>query len=128
MVLIYGAAYAGKRDIARKFYGITKFCNGKTVPYSEILQTPAVTNYQLLVHRLLDDGESPQDFTKLVISANPEAVILMDDIGSGIVPLEQEERIWREESGICMRMLTQNARTVIRVICGIPQVLKGELP
>jgi adenosylcobinamide kinase/adenosylcobinamide-phosphate guanylyltransferase len=127
MVLIYGAAYAGKRDTAREYYGTDALCDGRTAPFSAVLTVPAVTNYHALVRRLLDAGESPQDFTRRLIAAEPE-VVITDDIGSGIVPLEREERLWREECGICTRLLAGNAETVIRVVCGIPQVLKGELP
>ena len=96
--------------------------------FSEVLTAPAVNNYHCLVRRLLAAGESPQDFTRRLIERNPEAVVLTDDIGSGIVPVDREERLWREECGICMRLLAAHAGTVIRVVCGIPQVLKGELP
>lgn len=128
MVLIYGAAYAGKHDIAREWYGITDFCDGSAAERSEILTAKAVASYHCLIRRLLDGGESPQAFTNRMISQNPGAVILMNDVGSGIVPLEREDRLWREECGICTRIIAQNAQTVIRVVCGIPQILKGERP
>ena len=127
MVLIYGAAYAGKRDTAREYYGTDAFCDGAAAPFSDVLTAYAVINYHALVRRLLVVGESPQDFTRCLIETAP-AVVITDDIGSGIVPLEREERLWREECGICTRLLAGNAETVIRVVCGIPQVLKGELP
>ena len=128
MVLIYGAAYAGKRSTARDYYGTENFCDGAEAPLSEVLTAPAVNNYHCLVRRLLAAGESPQDFTRRLIERDPETVVLTDDIGSGIVPVDREERLWREECGICSRILARNAQTVIRVVCGIPQILKGELP
>ena len=127
MVLILGAANAGKRDIAKKFYGITDFTEGASCEWDDAAQAQALRNYQILVRRLLDAGIPPQEFTNRYISANPAAVILMDEIGSGIVPLERSERSWREEAGICARIIARNAAVVIRVICGIPQVIKGEL-
>jgi adenosylcobinamide kinase/adenosylcobinamide-phosphate guanylyltransferase len=128
MVLIYGAAYAGKRDTARKYYGISDFADGAEAPFTAVLTAPAVTNYHTLVRRLTDAGEAPEDFTRRLITEDPGAVVITDDIGSGIVPMEREERLWREQCGICMRLLAESAETVIRVVCGIPQVLKGELP
>ncbi len=128
MVLIYGAAFSGKRDIARRFYHIESFCDGSAVPFSEIMSATAVANYHDLIRRLLDAEESPQSFTNRLISEKPDTVILMNDVGSGIVPIDRQERLWREECGICSRIIAQNAHTVIRVVCGIPQVLKGELP
>ena len=128
MTLILGAAHAGKRDAARKLYGITAFAEGSTCSFAQAEDAPAVRDYQLLVRRLLEAGESPQDFTKRYLSRHPEGLILMDEIGSGIVPLAREELIWREEAGLCARLLAEHADTVIRVVCGIPQAIKGALP
>ena len=128
MVLIYGAVYAGKRDIASEFYGIKEFCDGRNAAFGDVLQANAVVNFHRLLRRLMDAGESPQDFTNRYVSQNPDTIVLMDDVGSGIVPLDRTERLWREECGICSRILARNAQTVIRVVCGIPQILKGELP
>ena len=128
MVLILGAAHAGKRDAARKLYTITEFADGGSCDLSQVMAETAICDYHVLVRRLLASGQSPQDFTKRYISENPNAIVLMNEIGCGIVPLEREERIWREECGICARMIAENADTVIRVVCGIPQAIKGELP
>ena len=128
MVLILGARYAGKRDAARNFYPVQEFCDGQTAAYAALLNAEAVTNYHLLIRRLLTDGKSPEDFTNRFISANPDALVIMDEVGAGIVPMQREERVWREKCGICSRIIAENSRCVIRVICGIPQVLKGELP
>ena len=128
MVLILGAAYAGKRDIAHQIYGVEAFCSGADADFSVILNAAAVTDYQILVCRILDAGKSPQEFTNRLLSQNPDAVILMNEVGAGIVPLERTERIWREECGICAQMLARHAETVIRVVCGLPQLLKGVFP
>lgn len=128
MVLIYGAVYAGKRDIARKIYGVEDFCNGASAPFDALLCARAVTNFHSLVRRLLQADRSAVEYTERLTEQNPDVIVLTDDIGSGIVPIEREERLWREACGICMRLLAERADTVIRVVCGIPQVLKGELP
>ena len=128
MVLVLGAAHAGKREAARKLYNVTEFESGESCECSQAMAASAVCDYHVLVRRLLHAGESPQDFTKRYISAHSDGIILMNEIGCGIVPLEREERIWREECGICARIIAENANTVIRVICGIPQAIKGELP
>ena len=128
MILIIGALNAGKRDISSKFYHIQKFCDGQTASYTDVMNAEAVTNYHLLIQRLLNDGKSPEDFTNRFISENFTALVIMNEVGAGIVPIQREERVWREKCGICSRIIAEKSDSVIRVICGIPQVLKGELP
>ncbi len=52
-------------------------------------------------------------------------IILCDEVGSGVVPLEEESRIWRERVGRVSTLLAQRADTVIRMVCGIPVVIKS---
>ena len=49
------------------------------------------------------------------------------EIGGGIVPMDAGERRAREAAGRLACLLAQRAETVIRVCCGLPQALKGEL-
>lgn len=54
-------------------------------------------------------------------------IIIADEIGYGIVPMDKKEREFRDYyGGICCK-IAENADIVIRVICGIGQVLKGDL-
>ena len=56
---------------------------------------------------------------------NPDIVIIINEIGAGIIPLEKSERIWREETGRAGCILAENSAEVVRVICGIPVKIKG---
>jgi len=53
-------------------------------------------------------------------------IIVLDDIGCGVVPLQPEDRIWRERCGRLYCRLTAQAEKVQRVWAGIPQTLKEE--
>ena len=55
-----------------------------------------------------------------------DKVIISDDISQGVVPMDATEREWREMTGRCLVSLGQQADKVIRVFCGIPEVIKGE--
>ena len=43
------------------------------------------------------------------------------------MPLDAQERAWREAVGRMSCELASQAETVVRMVCGIPVVLKGEL-
>lgn len=56
--------------------------------------------------------------------ANPEAVIICDEVGSGIVPLEKDKRIYREYVGRVLCAAAEKAEHMERIFCGIGQVIK----
>ena len=60
-----------------------------------------------------------------LLSQNPEVILICREIGCGVVPVEPEQRTWREAVGrLCCR-LAQRAERVERIFCGLPMVLKG---
>lgn len=116
MKLYIGGAYQGKTEYVRAHEQLEPaVCTPR-----EALHTPAVNCYHLLVRTLLDAGEDPQTFTKKLITENPDAVILCDEIGMGIVPLDPTERAWREAVGRCLKLLAAASDEVIRIYAGIP--------
>ena len=54
----------------------------------------------------------------------PALVILLDEVGSGIIPMEAEARRYRELVGRVGCMLAAQADTVVRVVCGIGVQIK----
>ena len=52
-------------------------------------------------------------------------IVIADEIGCGLVPLDASEREKRERAGRLACMLAERADTVIRVVCGCPQILRG---
>ena len=55
-------------------------------------------------------------------------VVIATEVGGGVVPVDPTQRRDREAAGRLACLLAQRADTVIRVQCGLPQILKGELP
>lgn len=90
----------------------------------EALKAEAVGQFHLLTKQLLAEGRAPQEFAKKLIRENPDVVISSNEIGCGIHPLRQEERVWREETGRALCILAEASETVTRVFCGIGQRIK----
>ncbi len=53
-------------------------------------------------------------------------IIAADEIGCGIVPMDKKERIFRDFYGSICCKAAKRADTVIRLICGLEQVLKDK--
>ena len=58
------------------------------------------------------------------LERHPDCIIISDEIGNGIVPLDGFEREYRERTGRMLVELADRAEEVIRVICGIGQRIK----
>lgn len=55
-------------------------------------------------------------------------VVTAAEVGGGVVPMDPGERAAREAAGRLAVLLAQEAQAVVRVFCGIPTLLKGQLP
>ncbi len=127
MILIIGGAGQGKLAYVQEHFQLQckDIADGADCSISDALQARAVTHYHLLIRRL---GEDAIAFTERLCSERPDAVILLDEIGCGIIPMEKNDRIWRETVGRCGCILAAHSDSVIRMVCGIPTAIKGELP
>ena len=127
MKLIVGGAYQGKIVTACEMFGLdeSEMVNGSTCDFEEVFTAKCIKSYHRIIARLMAQGVSSVDFTKRLCLENKDAVIIMDEIGCGIVPVEKSERKRREETGRCGCIISSASDTVIRVICGIPVFLKG---
>ena len=55
-------------------------------------------------------------------------IVIATEVGCGVVPTDPVERERREAAGRLSCLLAERAETVVRVCCGLPQLLKGEWP
>ena len=124
MIMITGGAFQGKREFAKQRFGLSDsdMLNGGSCDISELTNARCVCNYELAVKRLIAGNIDPLDFTgKLNCD-----IVIMNEIGCGIIPLEKSEREWRELTGRAGCIIAERSDTVYRVCCGIPTVIKGE--
>ena len=128
MILITGGAYQGKLEYVKKTFGITEVADGSLCDLSEVKNVECISGYHELVKRLIRSEIEPITFTGKLCNENPNVIVVINEVGSGIIPIEKEERLWRETVGRCGCILAKKADIVIRIVCGIPHILKGELP
>lgn len=110
LILITGPLYAGKKDVACKLLGISQ----------TELADRAVCDAQEL-------AADTDDIIALADALSERELVLITETGAGVVPVDAEERRAREAAGRLACLLAERAETVIRVFCGLHQVLKGEL-
>lgn len=83
-----------------------------------------LNHLHLLVKNLLEQGEDPEQYMRDLLEENPDCIVISDEIGSGIVPMERQEREYRERLGRIQIEIAAKAESVERVICGLGQKLK----
>ena len=106
MIFITGPLLSGKRAFARTLCGEDEM----------IFDVQALAAQETDLTTLAD---------KL---AGQYKVVIATEIGGGVVPMDAGERAAREAAGRLACLLAERADTVVRVFCGIPMALKGELP
>ena len=70
------------------------------------------------------DPESASDLSRVLAE---KEVVICNEVGCGIIPVEPRERRGREATGRLCILLAQQAEAVVRMVCGIPCVIKGTL-
>ena len=89
------------------------------------LTAPAVADFHLVLRQVLASGGDAQAYARRLLAENPDAVLVCDEIGGGIVPLDPFERRWREETGRALGILAAAPGTrLVRVWYGLPEVLQ----
>lgn len=86
-----------------------------------------INHLHLWVKDLLREGMEEAAVQSTILSwvaTHPNTILICDELGNGIVPLEKMDRIWREQTGRLMIELAGQAERVERILCGLGQRLK----
>lgn len=131
MILIIGGVAQGKLHYVKRNYVHRE--DGQEVPVLDgTLELPAETDAgQVIVNHLhryireqLRQGTDPEKAIEDFLKNHPNCILICDEIGNGIVPMEAEERTYRERTGRILEGLAVQADEVVRVVCGIGQKIK----
>lgn len=85
---------------------------------------PVFCHLHLWCRRMLQEGREPEVFLQEMLEKHPNMILISDEIGNGIVPMEAFEREYRERLGRMLIMLAEKAERVERILCGLGQRLK----
>ena len=109
MVLIVGGMAQGKLDFARRELGVAA--------WSEGVLGEADCVYGL--ERVIRDTPDWREALERWCAAHPAGVLICDEVGCGVTPLDRADRDWREQVGRTCSRLAAEAGAVYRVCCGL---------
>ena len=125
MHLIIGGAFQGKTDWAKARFGLK---DAEIVECAEQvlsdLSAKCITHLERFALCCLRQGKEPKTVLLEEKDRWKDSVLICDDISCGVVPLDAESRLWREETGRALHAVSRHAATVTRIFCGLPLKLK----
>lgn len=118
MTLIVGGAGQGKLS-----YALAQFQLDETgVSRDPSHPAPIVADLE----EWLRDVEDPWPVLDRLLREWPDVAVLCREVGCGVSPMDEQDRIWRERVGRVCCELAKRAGRVIRLCCGLPMALKGD--
>lgn len=150
MEVYFGGAFQGKLEYVLEKKGCLKVADGAGCSLKDIKEAQVLNHLHLYIKRLtykegaaynttVDDTITADDAITVdttaktmpaaeiindIYEANPDIILICDEVGGGIVPLKKEDRIYREAVGRALCCAVKKSDRVERVMCGIGQCLK----
>lgn len=126
MELFVGGTGQGKLTYVLQKYSLTtdSVADGAVCTMEELLQAVVINRFHLYLRRKLEQKLDIATEIEQLPNKLQDKIIIMDEVGCGIVPLDAFERRYREQVGRTSCILAQRASHVERVTCGMGCVLK----
>ena len=128
MKMIIGGVFQGKKEFAVQQTGIylQQAADGLTCEYDSIFQVPMIYHFHEYIKRRMQEGLPYKEMAGDLIRRNPDLVIVTNELGYGVVPVDAFDRQYREDvSRLCCELAAASDQ-VWRVCCGIGTCRKGE--
>lgn len=109
MILIVGGAFQGQLEFAKETL--------------KIKEEKILTDFHLLVKSWMKEDNDIEKEIENILSKGYDAII-SDEVGMGIVPLDRQDREYREMTGRLLCSLAKEATAVYRVNCGLGMKIK----
>jgi adenosyl cobinamide kinase/adenosyl cobinamide phosphate guanylyltransferase len=125
MILVFGGAYQGKTEFVEREFGIEKDsfydCAEKT---GMCYDYPVINALHLFILGMVQRGDNPIEYITRNMDFFRDKIIICDDVSCGIVPLGKDLRLYRDNTGKIMQLLSRESDEVYRVFCGMGERLK----
>lgn len=107
--------YIGGYEQGKYNYVLTK---------KNIKQERIWNDFHLWFRKRLQEGGNPEREAEAYFAEHSDCVVISNEVGNGIVPMDPFEREYRERLGRMLVEIAAEAEHVERVICGIGQKIK----
>lgn len=126
MIFIIGGSYQGKREYALEKFNLTDqdlfICTEDTIEID--FSKRIIANIERFALGCIQRNEEPKEYWEKHLGELQNSILISDDISCGVVPIDATIRAWREATGRANNYLARKSDQVIRVFCGLGQVIK----
>ena len=124
--LIVGGTRSGKKErLSELGFLDSEISDGAVCSLDKAFSLPALYGLHMLVRRLMKSEADPVQVVRKGLQEGAVRVVVCDEIGCGVIPMDRFERDWREQTGRVCTRLAAASRKVYRVILGIGKEIKG---
>ncbi len=124
MILITGGAYQGKLEYAKKEFALRDddvyTCNGIDIDFSK----RCIDKLEEFCWACVRQGIEPKTYFQAHRDKWINHILICQDIFCGVVPMDADQREWRQAAGRLCQYLAGEAGQVSRIFCGLEQRLK----
>ena len=131
MILITGGKYQGKEEFALRLGGYSKsdvLADFDFLSINELSDKyKIIRNLEEYVRYLSKDNEDIsliEDLVKKLIERIEPEIIIISEVGAGVVPLKESDNRFREAVGLISKYYANIAKEVYRLICFVAVKLK----
>ena len=75
--------------------------------------------HETIRRAVLEEKQDAREFAKEFCEKHPQAIVIANEVGAGVVPMAREDRAFREAVGRALCVIAQQAESVTRCVCGI---------
>lgn len=124
MILVFGGSYNRKCQYIKSKYEITEedifCCSDENINFSK----KVINGLHIFIRSCVLKNIDSFELIEKNKGSFKDKIIICDEINSGIVPVNKEDRIWREECGHIMQFLMEECDEAYRVFFGIGEKIK----
>ena len=125
MEMIIGGAFQGKSAYAKEKFPDICWKNGGKVEKEELMNAQGVLDFQEFIKKELKAGKNLDQLAEELEEKNPDIILVSQEVGYGVVPIDAFDRKYREAVGRICTSLASKSSKVTRVVCGIGTVIKN---
>lgn len=126
MILVTGGCFQGKTAYACEIFGISReeAADGMVCAPEDIYRVKLLYHFHEYIRRMMQTG---QEFSmERLLRENPGIVLVTNELGYGVVPIDKFDREYREKTGRVCCEIAKRAKEVHRVVCGLGTVIKND--
>lgn len=126
MKMIIGGAFQGKTALAMEKYPDIEWVDGADADWNSAETAKGILNFHEFIRGEMQKKKDVSELAEHLISCNPDVILVSDEVGYGVVPVDAFDRAYREAVGRICTKLAAYSSEVTRVVCGIGTVIKHD--